>query len=326
MRQAPGRGRGSPRPRRRRCCAQRAMQRGLPVDHAVEDGPRLVVAGVAGCGAALRRTPGCRGRSRSWPWSCLLSCRVADLRSRHASQSPGPQGSPNGAGDPIGLRLRTLSVSGRRPDSAASRPPSAPTSPKPPTSAAPRSVGGCSSASSASAPSASCSAPGPRTGSSASVGPLISKDGTGLASLLPIGRFRIYTVTGDLPSRSRADWSLKVGGLVDHPFELSYDDLVAMPATNLTRDFQCVTGWRVPDVEWKGVQLSRRARPRRRAAGGDRAALPLVRRRVHREPHARAGAARRRDRRLRASRATRCPTCTAARCASTSRRCTATSR
>src|SRR5262249_14906589 len=44
------------------------------------------------------------------------------------------------------------------------------------------------------------------------VGPLISKDGTGLASLLPIGRFRIYTVTGDLPSRSRARWTLRVDG------------------------------------------------------------------------------------------------------------------
>ena len=89
------------------------------------------------------------------------------------------------------------------------------------------------------------------------VGPLISKDGTGLASLLPIGRFRIYTVTGSLPSRSRADWSLKVDGLVDTPFDISYDELVAMPATNLTRDFQCVTGWRVAEVEWRGVQLSR---------------------------------------------------------------------
>src|SRR5262249_4404074 len=88
------------------------------------------------------------------------------------------------------------------------------------------------------------------------LGPLISKDGTGLASLLPFGRFRIYTVTGDLPSRSRADWSLKVGGLVDRPYELSYDELLAMPTTRLTRDFQCVTGWRVHDVEWKGVQLS----------------------------------------------------------------------
>jgi DMSO/TMAO reductase YedYZ molybdopterin-dependent catalytic subunit len=88
------------------------------------------------------------------------------------------------------------------------------------------------------------------------VGPLIAKDGTGLAALLPIGRFRIYTVTGDLPSRSHADWSLKVGGLVDHPFELSYDELLQMPATKMTRDFQCVTGWRVPSVQWKGVRLS----------------------------------------------------------------------
>jgi DMSO/TMAO reductase YedYZ molybdopterin-dependent catalytic subunit len=88
------------------------------------------------------------------------------------------------------------------------------------------------------------------------LGPLIAKDGTGLASLLPIGRFRIYTVTGSLPSRSRADYTLRVGGLVDRPFEVTYDELVAMPPTKLTRDFQCVTGWRVTDVEWKGVRLA----------------------------------------------------------------------
>jgi DMSO/TMAO reductase YedYZ molybdopterin-dependent catalytic subunit len=88
------------------------------------------------------------------------------------------------------------------------------------------------------------------------VGPLIAKDGTGLASLLPIGRFRIYTVTGGLPSRSRADYRLKVGGLVDQPFTLTYDELVAMPPTKLSRDFQCVTGWRVPAVDWKGVRVA----------------------------------------------------------------------
>jgi DMSO/TMAO reductase YedYZ molybdopterin-dependent catalytic subunit len=87
------------------------------------------------------------------------------------------------------------------------------------------------------------------------LGPLISKDGTGLASLLPIGRFRIYTVTGDLPSRSRSAYQLKVKGLVDQPLTLSYDDIVAMKPTALTRDFQCVTGWRVHDVMWKGVRL-----------------------------------------------------------------------
>ena len=44
-------------------------------------------------------------------------------------------------------------------------------------------------------------------------------------------------------------------------------ELTAMPPTMLTKDFQCVTGWRVPDVHWTGVKLSRPARPRRRAAG-----------------------------------------------------------
>ena len=87
------------------------------------------------------------------------------------------------------------------------------------------------------------------------LGPLISKDGTGLASLLPIGRFRIYTVTGDLPSRSRGTYQLKVKGLVDQPLSLSYADLLAMKPTSLDRDFQCVTGWRVHDVSWKGVRL-----------------------------------------------------------------------
>jgi DMSO/TMAO reductase YedYZ molybdopterin-dependent catalytic subunit len=87
------------------------------------------------------------------------------------------------------------------------------------------------------------------------VGPVISKDGTGLSSLLPIGRFRIYTVTGNLPSRSRETYRLKLTGLVEQPLDLTYRDLTAMRPTELHRDFQCVTGWRVPDVEWRGVLL-----------------------------------------------------------------------
>jgi DMSO/TMAO reductase YedYZ molybdopterin-dependent catalytic subunit len=87
------------------------------------------------------------------------------------------------------------------------------------------------------------------------VGPLIAKDGTGLASLLPFGRFRIYTVTGDLPSRSRSEYRLRVTGLVDRELDLSFEDVTAMEPTALTRDFQCVTGWRVHDVAWKGVRL-----------------------------------------------------------------------
>jgi len=85
--------------------------------------------------------------------------------------------------------------------------------------------------------------------------PLTSRDGTGLSSLLPVGRFRIYTVTGDLPSRGDGDYRLSVAGHVDNPFEMNAPDLRAMPPTHLKRDFQCVTGWRVHDVNWSGVRL-----------------------------------------------------------------------
>ena len=78
-----------------------------------------------------------------------------------------------------------------------------------------------------------------------------------LAALLPSGgRFRIYTVTGFLPKRAPADYRLAVDGLVDRPLDLGFDELLALPQTALTRDFQCVTGWRVADVAWRGVKLS----------------------------------------------------------------------
>jgi DMSO/TMAO reductase YedYZ molybdopterin-dependent catalytic subunit len=85
----------------------------------------------------------------------------------------------------------------------------------------------------------------------------LSPRGGGLASLVPgANRFRIYTVTGSFPIESTNQYRLSVSGLVDHPMTLRFDDLLAMPATYLSKDFQCVTGWRVPDVHWVGVQLS----------------------------------------------------------------------
>jgi DMSO/TMAO reductase YedYZ molybdopterin-dependent catalytic subunit len=78
----------------------------------------------------------------------------------------------------------------------------------------------------------------------------------GVEALAPIGRFRIYTVTGSLPQRSAAEYRLRVGGHVDRELDLSFADLLDMPVTGLTKDFQCVTGWRVHNVKWKGVRLS----------------------------------------------------------------------
>ncbi len=97
------------------------------------------------------------------------------------------------------------------------------------------------------------------------LGPISVKDGSGLLGLLPTGRFRIYSVTGQLPSLPAANWRLDVDGLVDTPYSLTYDDLLGMPPVHLTKDFQCVTGWRVPDVRWVGVRLAdiiERAAPR----------------------------------------------------------------
>jgi DMSO/TMAO reductase YedYZ molybdopterin-dependent catalytic subunit len=87
--------------------------------------------------------------------------------------------------------------------------------------------------------------------------PLAAADRTGLTGLLPAaGRFRIYSVVGFLPERTAAEYRLKVTGLVERPLELTLADIKAMAPTRLVKDFQCVTGWRVPDVPWTGVKLS----------------------------------------------------------------------
>ena len=81
--------------------------------------------------------------------------------------------------------------------------------------------------------------------------------GTGLGALIPgADRFRIYSVTPGLPAIATDRYRLKVSGLVDTPFELTMADLEALPRTTLVKDFQCVTGWRVPNVRWDGVLLS----------------------------------------------------------------------
>ena len=86
--------------------------------------------------------------------------------------------------------------------------------------------------------------------------PLTNTSGGGLAALIPgANRFRLYTVTGSFPFIKEKGYSLSVGGLVERPLRLSYSDILKLPRTELVRDFQCVTGWRVPSVHWAGVLL-----------------------------------------------------------------------
>lgn len=87
--------------------------------------------------------------------------------------------------------------------------------------------------------------------------PLQNHDPTTLLTLLPVGNtFRFYSVTAGAPTRDERSYRLGVSGLVDTPMNLTLADLRAMPQVVLVRDFQCVTGWRVPEVHWRGVRLS----------------------------------------------------------------------
>jgi DMSO/TMAO reductase YedYZ molybdopterin-dependent catalytic subunit len=87
--------------------------------------------------------------------------------------------------------------------------------------------------------------------------PVQQHDPTGLTDLIPLGdTFRFYSVTGSVPSPTAASYRLTVSGLVDQSTSYSLADLQALPQTSLVRDFQCVTGWQVPQVHWGGVPLS----------------------------------------------------------------------
>jgi DMSO/TMAO reductase YedYZ molybdopterin-dependent catalytic subunit len=86
---------------------------------------------------------------------------------------------------------------------------------------------------------------------------VVNPNGSGLGALIPgANRFRLYTVTNGFPDIPTKQYRLSIGGLVKRQLTLSVDDLREMPAAHLTKDFQCVTGWRVPAVPWVGVLLS----------------------------------------------------------------------
>jgi DMSO/TMAO reductase YedYZ molybdopterin-dependent catalytic subunit len=84
----------------------------------------------------------------------------------------------------------------------------------------------------------------------------LSAAGAPIQDVLPgAGGFRYYSVVGDVRPRSAQTHRITVGGLVKRPRSFSMAELAALPQTQVTRDFQCVTGWRVPDVAWAGVAL-----------------------------------------------------------------------
>jgi DMSO/TMAO reductase YedYZ molybdopterin-dependent catalytic subunit len=85
---------------------------------------------------------------------------------------------------------------------------------------------------------------------SSTIGPVES-----LVPLVPTSGWRIYTVSGSMPTFDPGTWRLTVGGGVEQPLSLSYDDLRALPRVNQISTFHCVTGWTVQNVHWGGVRI-----------------------------------------------------------------------
>ncbi len=70
---------------------------------------------------------------------------------------------------------------------------------------------------------------------------------------------------GEVPDVDVATWTLTVSGEVEEPLTLTYDELLALPATEVTTDIHCVTRWSRFDAGFKGVhwrELATRCRPK----------------------------------------------------------------
>lgn len=64
--------------------------------------------------------------------------------------------------------------------------------------------------------------------------------------------FVIYRILGQ-PEINVRSWSMKVGGLVRKPLELTYEELIRKSSMEYVSDFHCVTGWSVQKVKWRGI-------------------------------------------------------------------------
>jgi DMSO/TMAO reductase YedYZ molybdopterin-dependent catalytic subunit len=65
---------------------------------------------------------------------------------------------------------------------------------------------------------------------------------------------------GSIPQTDLATWELRVFGEVEQPVALTWDELQALPATDVTVDIHCVTRWSRFDASFRGVHWSELAK------------------------------------------------------------------
>ena len=59
--------------------------------------------------------------------------------------------------------------------------------------------------------------------------PLTSGASQLVGNLVPVGGWRIYTISGTMPLFDPSTWRLEIDGLVKRPRSLSYDELTRLP-------------------------------------------------------------------------------------------------
>ena len=88
--------------------------------------------------------------------------------------------------------------------------------------------------------------------------------GTGPANrhgmpVLPVGQHvvRNWPVLdlGEQPEVDLATWKLEVGGLVENPLSLTWQQFLDLPQVDDISDFHCVTTWSRFDNHWRGVRF-----------------------------------------------------------------------
>jgi len=76
---------------------------------------------------------------------------------------------------------------------------------------------------------------------------------------LPVGQHQVRNWPvldlGDVPHVPLSEWRLEVGGLVENPFTLTWEQFLALPQVEDTSDFHCVTTWSRFDNRWRGVRF-----------------------------------------------------------------------
>ena len=70
---------------------------------------------------------------------------------------------------------------------------------------------------------------------------------------------------GSIPQTDLATWDFRVFGEVERPVTLTWDELQALPSTEITVDVHCVTRWSRFDTSFRGVhwrELAKLAQPK----------------------------------------------------------------